>query len=86
MAANEQGNTFAAPLPKWNTETFDKEGVEDPVQQPPSPDISNRDQSATNRGANIDVTKIANDEPNDSDYDDPYPGGDTPSLGVPADG
>lgn len=35
---------------------------------------------------NIDVTSVANDMPGDHDYDDPYPGGPTGSLGVPGDG
>ena len=37
--------------------------------------LTNRDQTITNRVQNVDVTAIANDQPNDKDYDDPYPGG-----------
>lgn len=74
---------YAAPLPKWSTESFDQEGAEDPVQQPPDPTLGPEE---TNRGPNIDITKVANDEADDGDYDDPYPGGDTPSIGIPADG
>lgn len=91
MANAPQGNGggsaeggHVSALPKWSTETFDKEGIEDPVQQPPTPNLGNT--ALDNRVQSIDVTKIANDEPNDSDYDDPYPGGDTPSLGLPLDG
>lgn len=81
-------NTYAAPLPRWSTETFDYEGHEHPADQPPTvPSVDNRlDVNASSIVQRIDVTKIANDEPNDSDYDDPYPGGDTPSLGLPTDG
>lgn len=76
---SDTNNTFAAPLPKWSTETFDQEGVEDPVQQPPNPTLGPEETNIVQR---IDVTTIANDGPDDSDYDDPYPGGPTPSLSV----
>jgi hypothetical protein len=48
--------------------------------------LSNRDQSISNRVQNIDIRTVAPDSPADRDYDDPYPGGSTPTLGVPGDG
>jgi hypothetical protein len=80
-------NTFQAPMPRWSTETFDYEGHEHPADQPPTvPGVTNRDDAGSNIVQRIDVTTIANDMPNDADYDDPYPGGDTASLGNPLDG
>jgi hypothetical protein len=72
----------AAPLPKWSTKTFDQADVEDPVQQPPNPTVDQPDSNIVQR---VDIRTIAVDAPNDSDYDDPYPGGSTPdlSLGIP---
>lgn len=70
------------PLPKWSTETFDQEGQEEPVQVPPTVAGQSNREDLTNIAQRIDVTTIANDEPDDGDYDDPYPGGPTPSLGV----
>lgn len=81
--SNSAAGGYAAPLPKWSTETFDQEGIEEPVQQPPNPTLGPEDTNIVQR---IDVTTIGNDQPDDSDYDDPYPGGATPTLGVPSDG
>jgi hypothetical protein len=41
----------------------------------PNPKPDNRDQTIHNRVGDIDIRKIAVDQPNDHDYDDPYPGG-----------
>lgn len=79
MANSGAEGGHASPLPKWSSETFDKEGVEDPVQQPPNPTVTTPESNIVQR---VDVTKIANDEPNDHDYDDPYPGGPTKSIPV----
>lgn len=34
----------------------------------------------------FDITKVAPDKQGGNDIEDPYPGGDTPSLGLPLDG
>jgi hypothetical protein len=81
MTGHAEGG-HAAPLPKWSTETFDQEGAES-NQQPPNPTVTPPESNIVQR---IDVTSIANDMPGDSDYDDPYPGGATKTLGVPGDG
>lgn len=67
------------------SESFGQEGPE-ASDKVPNPQLSNRDQSITNRVADIDFNSVAKDMPGDRDYDDPYPGGPTKTLGVPGDG
>lgn len=66
---------------RFVAESFDRQGAE-PACTIPNPQITNRDQSESNRVANVDIRTIAVDRPNDHDYDDPYPGGSTRSLPV----
>jgi hypothetical protein len=58
--------------------------------QPPTADnVKNTfpsDPGIDNIVSRPDLTKIAPDLPGDNDYDDPYPGGATASLGLPLDG